>query len=263
MIKRGIPWFELWLTVAMVLGVQGMSNAETDVTSMVLLAQDRLAYDRLSKQSYLNISVKNTSQNTIVTPIKVVVDSVTPLSVTVANADGATIDGKPYFWYSMSTGNVLPGSQTAAKSWKFLNQTAVKFSYATHVVAPGIIEIVNGITIPPAPDVTTNKASIAGVDSNGDGLRDDVERVIAQEFGVNIELYAKAKIFATTLQAAIINPTPAATSAHLDSMRCIQDIQELTDLDKATIATLDTPARRNAYATAFAGAVITEEGCPQ
>lgn len=40
-------------------------------------------------------------------------------------------------------------------------------------------EMINGISVPPEPDPTINNATLAGVDSNQNGVRDDVERVIA------------------------------------------------------------------------------------
>ena len=39
---------------------------------------------------------------------------------------------------------------------------------------------INGIVVPPAPDPVINNATLAGVDSNNNGVRDDVERKIAQ-----------------------------------------------------------------------------------
>lgn len=41
-------------------------------------------------------------------------------------------------------------------------------------------ETINGITVPPAPDPVVNNATLAGVDSNNNGVRDDVERKIAE-----------------------------------------------------------------------------------
>lgn len=38
---------------------------------------------------------------------------------------------------------------------------------------------INGITVPPAPDPVANSSTLAGVDSNKNGVRDDVERKIA------------------------------------------------------------------------------------
>ena len=41
-------------------------------------------------------------------------------------------------------------------------------------------EVINGITVPPEPDRRTNRVTLAGVDSNRNGVRDDVERKIAR-----------------------------------------------------------------------------------
>jgi len=40
---------------------------------------------------------------------------------------------------------------------------------------------INGISVPPEPDATQNNATVAGVDSNSNGVRDDVERKIAEK----------------------------------------------------------------------------------
>ena len=39
---------------------------------------------------------------------------------------------------------------------------------------------INGIAVPPEPDVVVNNATIAGMDSNNNGVRDDVERYLAK-----------------------------------------------------------------------------------
>lgn len=43
----------------------------------------------------------------------------------------------------------------------------------------GTATTINGIAVPPAPDATANNATLAGVDSNGNGVRDDAERLVA------------------------------------------------------------------------------------
>lgn len=45
------------------------------------------------------------------------------------------------------------------------------------------VEKINGIEVPPAPDKTKNNATLAGVDSNSNGVRDDVERDVAKLSG--------------------------------------------------------------------------------
>ena len=42
------------------------------------------------------------------------------------------------------------------------------------------MEVINGITVPPEPAPAINNATLAGVDVNNNGVRDDVERQIAK-----------------------------------------------------------------------------------
>lgn len=106
-------------------------------------------------------------------------------------------------------------------------------------------------------------SSLSGVDSNNNGIRDDIDRLIAREFGANPESYAEAINFARTEQAAITSPSPEMISQHIDLFRCIKDSQKMADLNKITIAAMDTGARRAAYGNTFSGAVISSEGCAQ
>ena len=43
-------------------------------------------------------------------------------------------------------------------------------------------EIINGDTLPPKPDPIANNATLGGVDSNNNGVRDDVERAIYKKY---------------------------------------------------------------------------------
>jgi hypothetical protein len=43
--------------------------------------------------------------------------------------------------------------------------------------------VINGISVPPEPDPKINNATIAGIDSNNNGLRDDVEIAMASTKG--------------------------------------------------------------------------------
>ena len=127
----------------------------------------------------------------------------------------------------------------------------------------GAPEEINGISVPPVPDTTANLATIAGVDLNGNGIRDDVDRVLATEFGQSASAYQEASAYARTQQAALSNPTQATIEAHVALLRCVRDPQKLADLKKVTVANLDSPIRRRAYAQAFAGVVLSSAGCPQ
>lgn len=123
------------------------------------------------------------------------------------------------------------------------------------------MEQINGITVPPAPDVAANRATIAGVDSDRNGIRDDVDRMLATDFGKSPAFHEEAVSFARTEQAALLNPTAEAVEAHIDLLRCTRDPKRLADFDRVTLAAVDTPVRKGAYGRAFAGVVISSRGC--
>lgn len=50
----------------------------------------------------------------------------------------------------------------------------------TTIDGSGTVELINGIPVPPEPDPVANNATLAGIDVNGNGVRDDVERKIAE-----------------------------------------------------------------------------------
>lgn len=68
-------------------------------------------------------------------------------------------------------------------------------------------EVINGITVPPEPSPTLNNATLAGVDANKNGVRDDVERVIANAV-TGAQQFDKVIIFAKSYQSFIVNPSP-------------------------------------------------------
>jgi len=54
------------------------------------------------------------------------------------------------------------------------------------------VEIINGYKLPPEPDPAANNATLLGVDSNDNGVRDDVERWIITHYA-NDPKYPKTK----------------------------------------------------------------------
>ncbi|MBN2825403.1 MAG: hypothetical protein JXQ76_08775 [Campylobacterales bacterium] len=70
-------------------------------------------------------------------------------------------------------------------------------------------EIIHGHTLPPEPDPTINNATLGGVDSNGNGVRDDVERAIYKKYDKKLHviyLLDKAKF----CQRTLVEPTSNA-----------------------------------------------------
>ena len=78
-------------------------------------------------------------------------------------------------------------------------------------------ESVNGVAIPPEPPAGLNNATLAGFDTNGNGVRDDVERVLAQKFGGTPD-YTPVLNYAKTFQAVYFAPTPLTRSAALSEI---------------------------------------------
>lgn len=119
---------------------------------------------------------------------------------------------------------------------------------------------VNGIPVPPQPDPSKNHATMAGVDTNANGIRDDIDILLATNFGTEPTLYAAAVTHAASLQAAIVSPSAERSAQHIASFVCVSTslLQRLSD---TTLATLDTPLRRAAYGNTFAGSTLSEENC--
>ena len=126
---------------------------------------------------------------------------------------------------------------------------------------PQAQEMINGIVVPPAPDATANSATVAGVDSNANGIRDDVERRLASEFGADPTALAVAREHATRIQAAITNPTTTNRQSYIDHSRCVSDSALLRRLAAQTTATVNTVERRRAYRSVMSGVIVNLEGC--
>jgi hypothetical protein len=99
------------------------------------------------------------------------------------------------------------------------------------------------------------------VDSNANGIRDDIERQIAANFGREPAALPLATEHARRLQAAIVGPSQATVAAYVNQVRCLRDRQLLDRLSSQTVTTLDTAARRKAYGLAMAGVAVSLEGC--
>ena len=53
---------------------------------------------------------------------------------------------------------------------------------------PSTPTVINGYTLPPEPDPTINNATLLGIDTNNNGVRDDVERKIIIKYQKPIEI---------------------------------------------------------------------------
>jgi hypothetical protein len=81
---------------------------------------------------------------------------------------------------------------------------------------PQQVEIINGHRLPPEPDPKINNATLLGVDSNNNGVRDDVERWIYKTYDHPIErgLFMQS---ARAYQKVIVDPSKAhETTKYID-----------------------------------------------
>jgi hypothetical protein len=111
--------------------------AETDVTSMVKVTYSNAVYDRVRKTTSYDVTLTNTSSETVFAPLIVVIENITPSTVTVVNPDGVTADGKPHFDFSnlANDGRLSPNETSQAKRFSFNNPQRARFEFLVKVVA--------------------------------------------------------------------------------------------------------------------------------
>ncbi|MBI5118140.1 hypothetical protein HZA56_16820 [Candidatus Poribacteria bacterium] len=109
-----------------------------NVTDKTSVNYSGVTFDRVTNVESGNCTIRNNCSNTLVAPMRLVIDTISNASATVANADGTTTEGKPYFDFSGSLGadnELPPGETTAAKVVKFRNPGRVRFTWTKSVWA--------------------------------------------------------------------------------------------------------------------------------
>jgi hypothetical protein len=116
-------------------------------------------------------------------------------------------------------------------------------------------EVINGITVPPEPDATLNAATLAGVDSNSNGVRDDVERKIADSFGSDKLKYESALTLAKAEQSLLSSGDKSAYA----SMLCDMSSGYTKELDAVTIYTSEGNSSRATTLRELSDVVIVRD----
>jgi hypothetical protein len=109
-------------------------------------------------------------------------------------------------------------------------------------------ETINGVVVPPEPPANLNNATLAGFDVNGNGVRDDVERLLATQFGGSPQGRIQALMdFSKAQQTAIATglPSPVADS---DRVFICSGLRP-SETNQLTTVLLNTGARKFAYKT--------------
>ena len=150
----------IWIVAVLCLMLlPGYAAAEVDITDKVEIIQGRMVTDRATGDALIDVSVRNVSNDVLLTPVRVAITSVSSAGVLVADFDGVTSEGFPYYEYESATGQLLASETIPAKRWRFENPTKVRFTYTTkvlgfvpdkaEVVGPsgGIIETDTGVVL--------------------------------------------------------------------------------------------------------------------
>ena len=90
----------------------------------------------------------------------------------------------------------------------FVNGCSQSDGYSTSVDKD--VEVIHGYTLPPEPDPVLNNATILGIDSNNNGVRDDVEIWILKKFKDEHKVYTEVFMQAArATQKVLENPQNA------------------------------------------------------
>lgn len=110
-------------------------------------------------------------------------------------------------------------------------------------------EVINGVSVPPEPPPELNNATLAGFDTNGNGVRDDVDRAIAQKVSTTVA-FDRALVVARAYQRLLVLPviSQAESDAAMLSAECFsyRSISNPVGIGGTLIKTLtiNTGARR-------------------
>ena len=132
-----LPFFVVIFLLAGPLPPTNVAHGGTEVTSTIQVNYSNPRYDRRNKITSYHVTLTNTGEETVSVPLKVIIDSISSDQVTVANPDGTTQDGKPYFDYSSLLGDdVLDPQETSGeKVWQFNNPSRARFSLQVRIVS--------------------------------------------------------------------------------------------------------------------------------
>lgn len=103
----------------------------SDVSASFAAEYGQTSFNADTEVLYTELAVRNAGQYRVDTPLLVAVTRISDPSVRVANAQGITPDGLPYFDFSdLAPGQALEaGMSTAAQTIAFLNPNGVQFDY--------------------------------------------------------------------------------------------------------------------------------------
>ncbi|WP_345975308.1 hypothetical protein [Sulfurimonas sp. HSL3-7] len=138
------------------------------------------------------------------------VDENTTLKVIATYQDNTTKDVTEEVEWNLSDTNAAQITQRSLHAMKDTNiiLQAKLNTVTSNSLALEIYKEINGHKLPPEPDETINNSTLLGIDSNNNGVRDDVERWIFAEYDHPI-VQAVAMQNARAFQIILVDPSKA------------------------------------------------------
>lgn len=250
------PLRRLALASCMLAAMPQAHAALQDVSAKVALTRYPLTFDRVNRLYSGMVTVTNRSSETIAAPMFLVIDGL-PATASVNNATDVSPDGKPMVALPVPAGGLPPGQSVARFVIRFHNPANVKLAPRVRVLAG------DDSPLPPDPG-EAGKETLAGIDTNSNGIRDDVEIYIATHFNSSERLAKALGDFAAAGQRAMTatnrDQSFHAATMQSEAMECIEYVMPGSDAWKSVeSAIVNTPARFNAWmahAARLSGGVI-------
>jgi hypothetical protein len=116
------------------------------------------------------------------------------------------------------------------------NQTTGNNTFPTQNCTGG--DVINGFTMPPCPDQALNDSTLLGIDSNNNGVRDDVERWLINRYKNDHKIVTEIGFQgARASQIVIQNPDEAGETYHIEgaALYCNSYFKDFADIDGGQI----------------------------
>lgn len=235
----------MMLFFALVLSVGGTPSyaALMDVSSQVSIQRAPLVFNRATSTFDGLVTIRNNGTNTLKSPMFLVVAGI-PDTVSVNNATSISTDGFPMLNLPVATSGLASGQSITNFKIRFHNPSNLKFTAAFRVLS-------DSGELPPDPG-EAGKSALNGVDTNNNGIRDDVEIYIAANFGESqkkreglnqLAISVQQGLVATTVQQSML-----AANNFTRSMECLSYINPDDESWKSVQAiAVNTQARVEAW----------------
>lgn len=142
--------------------VSGYGADPLNLTDKVNITFSGVVFNRLTNTYDTSANITNISSDTIKAPVALIITGINPGTVTLGNASGQLVDGKPFVNVPVPTGGLTPNASIGKILLKFSNPSKVRFTFT---------RAVSGIVDAPTVDIdqdgfTTSQGDCNDTDPN-------------------------------------------------------------------------------------------------